>query len=384
LIATKHYLLAGIYIHIPYCTKACHYCDFHFSTNTAKVQEMVDAICVEIKDRNKFFDPSSKIKTIYFGGGTPSILSLKQLDQLLKQITLHFSTTEVLEITLEANPENLSLENATHWLELGINRLSVGIQSFDESTLSFLNRSHTAKQSLKAIENAKKAGFDNLSLDLIFGIPTQEMAAFKYDLKQVIDLAPQHISTYGMTIEDKTVFGNRLKKGQISPISDELASQQYLMISDELSCKGFLHYEISNFGLPNYLSKHNTSYWQGVPFLGLGPSAHSYNGVTRFANVSSNAIYQKALSNGKKGYCQEEHLSQENKHNEYILTQLRTMWGVSLKDYESRFGEQQLAFLSKKSLAWQKEELIEIRENSICLSKNGKLVADSICQDLFI
>jgi oxygen-independent coproporphyrinogen III oxidase len=372
--------MSGIYIHIPYCKQACHYCDFHFSTNTNNASEMLEAMCKELVVKKDFLD-NSLIETIYFGGGTPSFVTSKFLEKIIATIEKNY-TLDLKEITLEANPDDVSKEKLKDWQQIGFNRLSIGIQSFDSEVLNYMNRCHNGKDAERAVKTAQDIGFDNLNLDLIFGTPNFNPEISLKDLEKIIELEPKHIATYCMTIEEKTVFGKKYSKGELIPFPDEDASALYQKICDRLLYKGFDHYEISNFSVPNYHSKHNLSYWEDKKFIGIGPSAHSFDGEKRYVNTNNNQKYIHQLSNGLL-FFETETLSPENKINEFIMTKLRTKWGINHKKFIALFGLSAHDKLLELGEKWAKEEHLIIDKEKIVLSKSGKLFADSICEDLF-
>lgn len=373
--------MAGIYIHVPFCKKACHYCDFHFSTNLKTKSELLYSILKEIENRKEFFNENDTISTIYFGGGTPSILSSKELDEILTHLRIHFNIRTV-EITLEANPDDIDLEKLKAWKAIGINRLSIGVQSFNDNTLKFMNRCHTGTEAIESIELAKKVGFENLNLDLIFGIPKTDNSIFLSDLETITKLQPNHISTYCLTIEPDTVFGRRLEKGKLQPIEDDFSNEQYNFLCQYLKDYGYDQYEISNFSKPGAHSKHNLAYWQNKKFLGLGPSAHSYDGNHRFINVSSNSKYINQLKNHQP-FFEIETLTNESKMNEYVLTKIRTKWGINLDDIKNMFSEETKAHIIRKAQPWIQTGHLISQDKSLILSQEGKLLADSICESLF-
>jgi oxygen-independent coproporphyrinogen-3 oxidase len=373
--------LAGIYIHIPFCKQACHYCDFHFSTNLDRKDQMVIAIIEELKLRNTYLK-GMPVKTIYFGGGTPSLLGADQIERILNAIHT-FYPTELSEVTLEANPDDLSRENLFSWKSLGIDRLSLGIQSFDDSILKFYNRAHSASESKNAIENARKAGFEKFSLDLIYGFPNTNHDLWKKDLFTAISQDPGHISSYALTVEPKTALGNWTKQKKFTPASEDFVATQFEILQDTTEKAGYVQYEISNFGRPNQFALHNTNYWKGVPYLGVGPSAHSFDGENRGANPANNSSYLKSLEQGHHTF-QIEELSKNDHLNEYILTGLRTMWGI---DFDHILKAYQLDLLQlKKSILSQMEDQgwLVWKDKNLSLSKSGKLLADSIAEALFI
>ncbi len=374
--------MAGIYIHIPFCKQACHYCDFHFSTQLSFKEKLIGAIIEEIRLQEKYL-LGDKIKTIYFGGGTPSILSSIEIKAILDSVQRNFEVTSDAEITLEANPDDLSLENLMTLKALGINRLSIGIQSFNDTVLSFLNRAHNQKNAIESVENARKVGFENISIDLIYSIPHQSISEWKKNISTALSILPEHISAYSLTIEDRTAFGNWQKKGKLIAMDDDSSAQQFEVLMDILEANGYHQYEISNFCRPGYFSRHNSSYWSHERYLGIGPSAHSYNGESRQFNVRNNSHYIKSIENGLVPYEQET-LSRENRINEYILTSIRTSQGLDLDYLKNKFGFELIYKEEHKVELLKRCGKIEISNNRIFLTKQGKLVADKIASDFFV
>jgi oxygen-independent coproporphyrinogen-3 oxidase len=371
--------MAGIYIHVPFCRRACHYCDFHFTTNLKNTDSLVKSILKEIELQKDYLNGES-ISTIYFGGGTPSLLSSSDIEQILDKIRFFHSVEKGSEITLEANPEDLSIEKLTELRAIGINRLSLGTQSFIDSELKWINRMHTAKQATEAIQNAQKLGFDNISIDLIFGLPDQTKEDWQFNLDAALKLNVQHISSYGLTIENKTVLSNRVKKGLQKQPDDALATEFFKMNMRILPENGFEHYEISNFAKEGFISRHNSSYWRGIAYLGLGPSAHSFNGNSRKWNVRSNAAYVSNISDGKSFFEMEE-LTETNRLNEQIMIGLRTKWGIQKPKMETiRSGSWNRL---KSNLIYEEGQLFIIDDTSVRLSESGKLVADRLASNLF-
>ena len=371
--------MAGIYIHVPFCRRACHYCDFHFTTNLKNTQPLVAAILKEIELQKDYLN-EEPISTIYFGGGTPSLLPTADIEHILTKIGTHHLVDNTAEITLEANPEDLSVEKLTELKSIGINRLSLGTQSFIDAELKWMNRMHTAKQATEAIKNAQQLGFNNISIDLIFGLPDQTIEDWEFNLNAALNLNVQHISSYGLTIEGKTVLGNRIAKGLEKQPDDVLSANFFKRNMVVFPANGFEHYEISNFAKEGFISRHNSSYWRGIPYLGLGPSAHSFNGKTRQWNVRSNAAYISNISEGKPFFELEE-LTKSNRLNEQIMIGLRTKWGVEKEHIETI-----------KAGAWnqiyaQVSELdatnFIITNTHLSLSQKGKLVADNLAAALF-
>lgn len=373
--------MAGIYIHIPFCKQACHYCDFHFSTQQDYRDQMVESICKEIRLRADYLHPHT-IGTIYLGGGTPSLLSDGNLHSLLENIRKTFSVEPDPEITLEANPDDLTKEKLHALKQAGINRLSIGIQSFDNSILSYLNRAHDGQMALRCVMDARESGFENISLDLIYAIPGLNDELWKATIDKTLELHPQHISSYAMTIEEKTVFGNRAKKGTLKVIEDDKAATQLQILVDLLEEKNYEQYEVSNFSLPHFRSKHNSSYWRDVPYVGFGPSAHSYDGRRRAFNIRNNQQYLKSISSGEVPMTQEI-LSREDKINEYLLTSLRTSWGLDLNRLKTDFAFDLFEKHAPYLRILLENNLGIISNDTLILTKAGKLLADKIASDLF-
>lgn len=372
--------MAGIYIHIPFCRQACHYCDFHFSTNLKNQKEMVHAICNEMVSRKSYV--SDEIETIYFGGGTPSLLNKIQIQSILFTLKAHFSISKNVEITLEANPEDLTEKKCNEFLNLGINRLSIGIQTFHEEKLQWMNRAHSSVEAEEAYWNAREAGFQNISLDLIYARPNEDANAWISDLNQVVALNPDHISLYGLTIEEKTVFGKWEKEDKLIQLPEEDAATQYLKAIEHLNESGFQQYEVSNFSKVGFESKHNGAYWTGTPYLGVGPGAHSFNGEERHINIRNNAKYLK-LINENEQHFEVEQLSRVQRINEQILTSLRTVKGLDLSDLKSRWNidlkKDHQAFI--EDLVTQ--NLAAVNNDKMNLLPHGFLIADEISLRLF-
>lgn len=377
--------MAGIYIHIPFCKQACYYCDFHFSTSLKRKEEMLMAIKRELELRKDELN-KEQIETIYFGGGTPSILKIDELRMLIDAIYENYKVAEDSEITLEANPDDLSSEKIKELAKLPINRLSIGIQSFFDDDLKLMNRAHTAEESKKCLMEATKY-FDNITIDLIYGVPNMSNEKWRSNLKQTFDFNVPHISAYALTVEEKTVLHKLIEKGKVSPVDENLALEHYNILVAETEKRGFVNYEISNFGNPAYFSKHNTSYWFGKKYLGIGPSAHSYNGFERSWNVSNNTKYINALLADELP-SEKEQLSEINRFNEYIMTGLRTIWGVSFQKIEKEFGAMYLQELKKNAERHIKSGLLEVELRTfsgkvLVTTKKGKFLADGIASDLF-
>jgi len=371
--------MAGIYLHIPFCKQACHYCDFHFSTNLQDVADMVECIGHELL-LQKNYTAKEIIQTIYFGGGTPSVLSEQQIAFLLNSIYQHYDVSPDAEVTIEANPDDLTEEKLRYLKSLGINRLSLGTQSFNDEILQFLNRPHTAAQAQETVE---EVGFSNISIDLIYAIPGQSVSQWEHNIEKAISLNVQHISSYALSIEPKTVFGNWYQKGKLIPVHDDNAVEQMDVLIDKLTAAGFDHYEVSNFARPGFHSRHNSSYWKQQVYLGVGPGAHSYNLTTRQFNVKNNAGYIRALRRNQIPFEQEV-LTREDHVNEYLLTTLRTSWGADMKFIEQHYAynlmQERLPFI--ESLLCNNLAVIE--NHHLKLTRAGRLVADKVSSDLFL
>ncbi len=371
--------MAGLYLHIPFCKQACHYCDFHFSTDQSQRQELVRAMVREMEIQRSYI--SEPVETIYFGGGTPSILAVDELRLLMDAAHKNFEIKKKTEVTLECNPDDMSRDRLSSWSDLGINRLSIGIQSFDDDILRFLNRAHEAVAAKEAMELARNAGFKNISVDVIYAIPNLNEGKWESTLNEVLQFAPEHISSYSLTIEERTVFGNWSKHGKLHPVTDDVAARQFEILMDVLGANGYDHYEISNFSKPGFQSQHNSSYWKGARYLGVGPGAHSFDGGSRQFNVRNNAVYIRSLNKGEVPF-EKELLTRENKINEYIMTSLRTSWGCDLNYLKASFGDDLIARCGKYLAFIQLENLATIDKGVLRLTRKGKLLADKIAEDL--
>ena len=372
--------MSGIYIHIPFCKQACHYCDFHFSTSMKKKEEMVLALAKELQLRKKEFQKES-VATIYFGGGTPSVLTPAEIRFLIDAVYENYTVVSTPEITLEANPDDLSEERIAAFAELGINRLSIGIQSFFEEDLQLMNRAHNSEEAQKCLEIATRY-FDNISLDLIYGIPGMTNERWQQNIETALSFGIPHISSYALTVEPKTALNKLIQTGKIASPNDEVAQEHFMILVETLENNGFVHYELSNFGKENYFSQNNSAYWLGKKYLGIGPSAHSYDGVSRSWNVSNNALYLKAIQNEELPN-EIEKLTLEDRYNEYIMTGLRTIWGVSLVRIEQEFGAQYLDYLKQQSQKFIHDGLLVITEGILKPTLKGKFLTDGIASDLF-
>lgn len=373
--------MAGIYIHIPFCKQKCSYCDFHFSTSYQGYRtRMLDSMHGEIVLKKDLLK-NQLVESIYFGGGTPSLLTAKELSNLLQAVKKDHSISANCEITLEVNPDDVVLELCQQWFALGINRLSIGIQSFDAADLNWMNRAHTAEESAKAVRTAQKAGFSNLSIDLIYGLPEMDVSRWEKQILRALDLKVQHISAYCLTIEEKTALHQEVKKGKLIPADQDLQSEHFNLLVKKLKQAGFVHYEVSNFALPEHFAQHNSNYWRGIPFIGIGPSAHSFSGTTRSWNIANNMTYMKALENGQLAQ-ETEVLGTKERYNELVLTGLRTIWGVSLTQLEAIAPKNPDFDTYIKRLILEGKAVM-VDEN-LSLTPEGMLFADGIAQDLFL
>ena len=381
---------AGIYIHIPFCKQACHYCDFHFSTSMQKKEEMVLALAKELQLRKSEFENES-VATIYFGGGTPSRLTIADLQLLIASIYAQYTIVEKPEITLEANPDDLSESYLSDLKTIGVNRLSIGIQSFFEDDLKLMNRAHNSVEAKKCLEIATRY-FDNISLDLIYGIPdlsqngeqAKQMSneRWQQNIETALSFGIPHISSYALTVEPKTALNKLIQTGKIASPNDEVAQEHFMILVETLEKNGFVHYELSNFGKENYFSQNNSAYWLGKKYIGIGPSAHSYDGISRSWNVANNALYLKALQNDELPN-EVEKLTLEDRYNEYIMTGLRTIWGVSLVRIDQDFGIDFLNYLKKQSQKFIDDGLLSITDDILKPTLKGKFLTDGIASDLF-
>ena len=372
--------MAGIYIHIPFCKKACHYCNFHFSTSKSLLPQFIDAITKEAQVQHSFIQ--EPVETIYFGGGTPSILQKNELKKILISIQKNYIITTDAEITLEANPDDISTKKLIEWKGLGINRISLGIQSFVEDELAWMNRSHNAKQAIESVQLIQQH-FNNYSLDLIFGSPLLTNELWLDNINQALAFNPPHLSCYALTIEEKTVFGNWLAHKKMDAINQEHQAEQFEVLMEQLEANNYLHYEISNYAKPGFESKHNSSYWQGKSYLGLGPSAHSYNGTSRFWNVANNALYISGIEN-KTDIREEEVLTSAQQFNEYVMIALRTVQGIKINYIQEKFPSKYYHHFIKMIQKWVVSQHLLVNQQSITLTSKGKLFADGIASDLFI
>jgi oxygen-independent coproporphyrinogen-3 oxidase len=373
--------MAGLYIHIPFCKQACHYCDFHFSTNTQLLPALVECLLVELELRKDYLNGAT-VETVYLGGGTPSLVPIPDLEKLMDQVFSLFPGKKI-EVTLEANPDDLQPAKLAAWKSMGIDRLSLGIQSFQEEILRAYNRAHSAEEAKKAIHLARLAGFEKFSIDLIYGYPHPNHALWKKDLDEALALDPGHLSAYALTIEPKTALGDWASKGKFQPADEEFVAQQFEWLLERSEQAGYTAYEISNFSKPGQEALHNCNYWKGVPYLGIGPSAHSFDGSSRGYNPSSNPGYIKALSTRQLPLITED-LEKEDQINEEILTHLRTVWGLDTRALAQRYAVDLLLVKKETIKKLVGLELLKADGKILSLTRRGLLLADSIAAELFI
>ncbi|MDD2314480.1 MAG: radical SAM family heme chaperone HemW [Proteiniphilum sp.] len=371
--------MAGIYIHIPYCKTRCTYCDFYTLTNESQMSTFVEALCREAETRKE--ELSETVKTIYFGGGTPSRLSREHFEQIFETLANQYSIDADAEITVEANPDDLSDDYIGMLSKLPVNRLSIGIQSFDDEELKFLSRRHTARQAVEAVKKCQKQGFSNISIDLMYGLPGQSLELWERNLDQAVALSIQHISAYHLIYEEKTRMYSLLKAGKIRQVDETTSIAMFSKLIDRLTADGFIHYEISAFGKEGCFSRHNSAYWKGDSYLGLGPAAHSFNGENRFWNVASLNRYIQSMASGSPERVTEQ-LKPHEKYNEFILTGLRTMWGINLTELKNRFGEQFFQFCMENAQKHLDQKLLNRDEDTLKLTRDGIFISDGIMTDL--
>ena len=372
--------MSGIYIHVPFCKRACHYCNFHFSTSLGHIQAMVHAICKELYLQRGFLK-GQNIRTIYFGGGTPSLLDTNQIALIFHTLQKYFTLEKDTEITLEANPDDLSPEKIQQFYALGINRLSIGVQSFFDEDLRKINRTHTALQAHNAIAHSQKY-FENITVDLMYGLPEMSCERWRTNLRKAFDFQVPHLSCYALTVEEKTALAHMIQKKKYPSLNEEKAFEHFQILMKESAEKGFVHYEISNFAKHNFFSKHNRAYWRGNFYLGVGPSAHSFDGRKRYWNVASNPEYIKALKDDRLVFT-EETLRTHDLYNEYIMLGLRTREGVDLNLIKKRFGKMYYKYLTQRAAHFLENETLKIQNQFLCATNKGKFLVDGIAADLF-
>jgi oxygen-independent coproporphyrinogen-3 oxidase len=372
--------MPGVYIHIPFCKQACSYCNFHFSTNLSLKKKLIKSICEELRLQADFL-PDKLLTSVYFGGGTPSLLDEEDLENIFENLGQHFKWDDATEITLEANPDDITDDICKLWKKAGINRLSIGIQSFSEEELIFMNRAHNVKQAENSIKTAQIHGLTNLTCDLIYGVPGSTLQSLEKNIKILTDKGIPHISAYALTVEKKTLLSHQIKNKIVSAPDDKMTEQQYIFLMRALESFGFEHYEISNFALPGNMAIHNTSYWKGENYIGIGPSAHSYHQNTRFWNVSNNALYIKSIEQGIIPF-EKEILSKADRYNEYIMTGLRTSFGV-LQEKIATIDEEFSNYFVQQVKKHEDSGFVLEKNKVFTLSQKGKLFADRIASDLF-
>jgi len=372
--------MAGIYIHIPFCKKACHYCNFYFSTSRQRMPEMMGAICKEAAIQRSYL--TEKVSTIYFGGGTPSLSTKYEVLSMINTLRELFEMEDDVEISLEANPDDIAEDALLGWKQAGINRLSIGIQSFFEDDLRWMNRAHTAQQAAQCIELAQRNGFSNITIDLIYGTPGLTDEKWKKNVATALSLNIPHLSCYALTVEPKTALAKMIAAHRSENVDADKQARHFLLLTQWMGGAGFEHYEISNFARPGFRSRHNSSYWQGKPYLGLGPSAHSFNGVSRQWNISNNTLYLKSLEAGIVPF-ETETLTGTQQLNEYIMTSLRTIEGISLKRVLANWGDEKSALLINTAQKHIAGGHLILLNDVLQLSADGKFLADGIAADLF-
>ena len=372
--------MAGIYIHIPFCKQSCHYCNFHFSTSLRQKEQMLDAIQKEIALTAGYLN-GEPIETIYFGGGTPSVLESSEIERLIDAIVSAHHIENNPEITLEANPDDLNAVKVAALRRTNINRFSIGVQSFHDVDLKYMNRAHNASEALSSIKRVQDAGFENITIDLIYGTPTMDDQHWKENIDTTLALQVPHISCYGLTVESKTALNSLIRRGKLPGVDEDRSAAQFELLMQSLSTAGFDHYEISNFARAGFYSRHNSAYWRGIPYLGIGPSAHSFNGRERQSNVANNPQYIAELSAGRVPF-ELEQLSPEQRFNEYVLVSMRTVWGTELSVIDQMDERYSAHFQEKIKPLIDKGFVLE-NDNVYTLSKKGKLMADYVAMELF-
>lgn len=372
--------MAGIYLHIPFCRQACHYCNFHFSTSLRLKNEFIEALLKEIRLQKNYLPPEP-VNTIYFGGGTPSLLTVEELSTILQALRNNFLVSPDAEITLEANPDDINEQKLNDWKQAGINRLSIGVQSFFEEDLRWMNRAHTAQQAIDNLQLARQY-FENMTIDLIYGTPTLPDEKWQHNVQYAISLDIPHVSCYALTVEPGTALASMINKHKTTDVNTDDQARQFLLLMDWMQAAGYEHYEISNFALPGKRSRHNSSYWQGASYLGLGPSAHSFNGTSRQWNIANNPQYIQSLKDDKVPF-EIETLTDTQRLNEYIMTSLRTVEGLDVKWVASRFGDKAAGQLEQAGKPFIESGKMQWQNGRLQLTRQGKLFADGMAAELF-
>jgi oxygen-independent coproporphyrinogen-3 oxidase len=372
--------LAGIYIHIPFCKQSCSYCDFHFSTSLKHKKELIQSLLKEIESRKNLL--TDKINTIYFGGGTPSLLDGDDLKLITDAIYKNYNVASCIEFTLECNPDDLTQKKLREFEGSGVNRLSIGVQSFNNNELEFFNRAHNSNEAESSIKRSQDVGFENITIDLIYGSPKSTDNIWADNLQKVDMFNVPHLSAYGLTVEPKTKLAHQIELGQLPQLNDEKMIRQFKMLIEQTKSFGMTQYEVSNFGMEGFYSQHNSNYWKGAEYLGVGPSAHSFIGERRVWNVANNIKYIKAISSGEV-YFEEEEIDEKTAFNEYILTRLRTIWGIDLMYIKANFNEEINSHFQKELSAYLRSSYLRTDNNKITLTQEGIFIADKITSDLF-
>lgn len=376
--------MAGLYVHVPFCGQLCTYCDFHFSVSLSRMDDMIRAMMQEMHLRKSYLQ-GERVTTLYFGGGTPSLLSIEQFQLLITtaQDIYDFEVSQLAEFTIECNPEDLSVDYLEGLKRIGVSRLSIGVQSFHDDVLRLMNRRHDAQRAVQAVADAQEVGFANVSVDLIFGVPGCDDEMLRYDLERVIQLGTQHVSVYHLTVEDKTVLGWKRRNGKFAPVDETVSEEQYKIVEQALLSAGFQHYEVSNYASSGYEAKHNSAYWNGTKYIGIGPSAHSFDGESRQWNVSGNLKYIDAVHANQLFYDYEK-LSSDERYDEYVMTSLRTAKGISLDEVECRWGSERVGYLLKESEPFLKSGLLYRERERVAIRSGNFLLSDAVITNLMI
>ena len=368
--------MAGIYLHIPFCKSRCIYCGFFSTTSLQQRHDYVDAVVEELRQRRSFL-ADQPIETIYFGGGTPSQLPSDELKRMLDAIYYIYNVREGAEVTLEGNPDDLTPSFLQHLRQMGVNRLSMGVQSFDDARLHFLHRRHTAAQAIQAVHDAQAAGFTNISIDLMFGFPDQTLDQWKQDVQTALSLQVQHLSAYSLMYEEDTLLERMLAAGEIAEVDEEVSLQMYEYLIDALQAAGYKHYELSNFALPDRQSRHNSSYWHGIPYLGVGAGAHSYDGHDRYYHPDSLEKYMEHPTS-----LVVEHLTDHERYDEFVFTALRTSEGLNLSDLEQQLGASYQEYCLQNAQRHLKAGLLSLTGDTLCLTRRGLFISNEVMSDL--
>jgi oxygen-independent coproporphyrinogen-3 oxidase len=374
--------MAGIYLHIPFCKKLCYYCDFYHVISNGEHGEFIGALLKETELRKNYLDKNS-VSTIYFGGGTPSVLSIKEIDEIFENLNKHFPVDPESEITIELNPDDVTSEYLKGLKKIGFNRISLGIQSWHDDDLKFLNRRHNGLQATNALKETFRTGFENVTIDLIYGVPGMGIDKWAANLNTALSFDIKHLSAYHLTIEPETVFGKMKEKKSFEEIDEEESNSQFNVLIEKTENAGFIQYEISNFGKPNYFSVHNTNYWKQEPYLGIGPSAHSFNGYSRQWNIRDLKKYIKLVNNGKT-FFEKEELDLKTRFNEYILTSLRTIWGIDLEYIERMFEKEGCDYVINMAGKFINYGLMKQDKNTLVLTNQGKMISDNIISEFMM